>query len=112
MVNTSGILILSHVYIFVTFNTIILNRGYAYSVSSVHICILHLTKYFLSCIVYSITIELLINHNPFTINIIVGRINGRKSRGRPRNTFIGEMIGMDGCKVDSRVKPLALKREQ
>lgn len=39
----------------------------------------------------------LMRHNPFITNIMEGRINGRKGRGRPRKTFIGEMIGMARC---------------
>jgi hypothetical protein len=41
-----------------------------------------------------------------------GKINGRKGRERPRKTFIGEMIGMDGCNGYSHMKTLVLKREK
>jgi hypothetical protein len=38
-----------------------------------------------------------------------GRINGLKGRGRPRKTFIGEIIGMARCSEYSQMKTLALR---
>ena len=54
----------------------------------------------------------IMRHNPFINNIMKGRINGRKGRGRPRKTFVGEMIGMAGCNGYLHMKTLALKREE
>jgi len=41
-----------------------------------------------------------------------GRINGCKGRGRPRRTFIREIIGPAGCSGYSHMKTLALEREE
>jgi len=41
-----------------------------------------------------------------------GRINGRKGRGRPRKTFIGEMVGLAGCSGYSQMKTMASEREE
>jgi hypothetical protein len=54
----------------------------------------------------------IMSHNLFIINIMEGRINERKGRGRPRKTFIGGIIGMAGCNGYSHMKTLALKREE
>jgi len=53
----------------------------------------------------------LIGYNSFKTNIIEGRINGCNRSGKPRKTFIGEMIEMTGCDGYSHMKTLALKRE-
>jgi hypothetical protein len=54
----------------------------------------------------------LLRHNSFITNIMEGRINEHNGRGRPRKTFIGEIIGMAGCSGYSQMKTLALKREE
>lgn len=51
-------------------------------------------------------------HNFFITNIMEGRINGPKGRGRLKKTFIEEMFGIAGCNVYSYKKPLALKKEE
>lgn len=51
-------------------------------------------------------------HNPLLTNIMEGRINERKGKGRLRKTFIGEIIGMAECNGYSHMKTLASERER
>lgn len=41
-----------------------------------------------------------------------GSINERKGKGRPRNTFVEEIVEMAGCNEYSYIKILALNREE